>query len=84
MKKYIVELTSEERSGLKDIIKAERMAAHKRRHAHILLKAGELWLMDKLTVPEPEPQQGQGQARAQTKSATRACTKRTKRRKQHA
>ena len=39
MKKYIVELTSEERSGLKDIIKAERMAAHKRRHARILLKA---------------------------------------------
>jgi len=39
MKKYIVELTTEERSGLKDIIKAERMAAHKRRHAHILLKA---------------------------------------------
>ena len=39
MKKYIVELTSEERSGLKNIIKAERMAAHKRRHAHILLKA---------------------------------------------
>ncbi len=38
MKKYIVELTSEERSGLKDIIKAERMAAHKRRHARILLK----------------------------------------------
>ena len=37
MKKYIVELTSEERSGLKDIIKAERMAAHKRRHARILL-----------------------------------------------
>ena len=39
MKKYIVELTSEERSGLKDIIKAERMAAHQRRHARILLKA---------------------------------------------
>jgi transposase len=39
MKNYIVELTSEERSGLKDIFKAERMAAHKRRHAHILLKA---------------------------------------------
>ncbi len=36
---YIVELTSEERSRLKDIIKAERMAAHKRRHARILLKA---------------------------------------------
>jgi len=39
MKKYIVELTSEERSGLKNIIKAERMAEHKRRHASILLKA---------------------------------------------
>jgi len=39
MKKYIVELTSEERSGLKNIIKAERMAEHKRRHARILLKA---------------------------------------------
>jgi hypothetical protein len=39
MKKYVVELTSEERSGLKNIIKAERMAAHKRRHARILLKA---------------------------------------------
>lgn len=39
MKKYIVELTSEERSELQDIIKAERMAAHKRRHARILLKA---------------------------------------------
>jgi len=39
MKKYIVELTSEERSSLKDIIKAERMAAHKRRHARMLLKA---------------------------------------------
>jgi hypothetical protein len=39
MKKYIVELTSEERSGLENIVKAERMAAHKRRHARILLKA---------------------------------------------
>ncbi|MHC4687986.1 MAG: hypothetical protein ACYTEW_27350 [Planctomycetota bacterium] len=39
MKKYIVELTSEERSGLKDIIKAERMTAHKRRHGRMLLKA---------------------------------------------
>ncbi len=38
-KKYIVELTSEERSTLEDIIKAERMAAHKRRHARMLLKA---------------------------------------------
>ena len=39
MKKYIVELTSEERPALKDIIKAERMAAHKRRHGRVLLKA---------------------------------------------
>jgi exosortase len=45
----------------------------------VLLMFGELWLMDKLTVPEPDPQQGQ--ATAQTKSATRACAKRTKRRK---
>jgi exosortase/archaeosortase family protein len=52
--------------------------------AAVLLMFGELWLMDKLTMPEPEPQQGQGQARAQAKSATRACTKRTKRRKRHA
>ncbi len=39
MKKYIVELTSEERKTLTDIIQAERMAAHKRRHARMLLKA---------------------------------------------
>ena len=39
MKKYIVELTSEERSKLKSIIEASRMAAHKRRHAQMLLKA---------------------------------------------
>ena len=39
MKKYIVELTSEERSKLKSIIEAPRMAAHKRRHAQMLLKA---------------------------------------------
>ena len=39
MKKYIVELTSEERKTLTDIIQAERMAAHKRGHARILLKA---------------------------------------------
>ena len=38
MKKYIVELTSEERSQLRQIIHAERMAAHKRRHARMLLK----------------------------------------------
>jgi len=39
MKKYIVELTSGERKTLTDIIQAERMAAHKRRHARMLLKA---------------------------------------------
>jgi len=38
-KKYIVELSNEERKELKDIIKADRMAAHKRKHAQILLKA---------------------------------------------
>ncbi len=39
MKKYIVELTSEERKILEAIISADRMAAHKRRHARMLLKA---------------------------------------------
>ena len=38
MKKYIVELTSEERKTLTDIIQVERMAAHKRHHARMLLK----------------------------------------------
>ena len=38
MKKYVVELTSKERSQLREIVNAERMAAHKRRHAQILLK----------------------------------------------
>ncbi len=47
----------------------------------VLLMFGELWLMDKLTIPEPKPQQGQ--ARAQAKSATRTCAKRTNRRKQY-
>ena len=37
-KKYIVKLTTEERFQLKEIINAERMAAHKRRKAGILLK----------------------------------------------
>lgn len=37
-KKYIVELTSEERAVLRKIIGAKRMAAHKRRHAQMLLK----------------------------------------------
>ena len=38
MKKYIVELTTEERSQLNQCIQAERMAAHKRHHARMLLK----------------------------------------------
>jgi len=38
-KKYIVELTIEERSRLNEIVHADRMAAHKRRHAQMLLKA---------------------------------------------
>ena len=38
-KKYIVELTTEERSQLNAIVHADRMAAHKRRHARMLLKA---------------------------------------------
>ena len=37
-KKYIVELTSQERAQLREIINAKRMAAHKRRHARMLLK----------------------------------------------
>lgn len=41
MKKYVVELTTEERCQLQKVIKAERMAAHKRRHARMLLKADE-------------------------------------------
>ena len=39
MKKYVVELTTEERSHLEGIVDAERMAAHRRRHARMLLKA---------------------------------------------
>lgn len=38
-KKYIVELTSEERATLKGIMGADRIASHKRKHAQILLKA---------------------------------------------
>ena len=37
MKKYIVELTTEERSLLNEIIKDKRKAAHKRLHAQMLL-----------------------------------------------
>ncbi|GJM27308.1 MAG: hypothetical protein DHS20C16_37230 [Phycisphaerae bacterium] len=39
MQKYIVELTAQERAQLKDMVNANRMAAHKRRHAQMLLKA---------------------------------------------
>lgn len=39
MKKYVVELSNEERTELQAIINAKRMAAHKRKHAQILLKA---------------------------------------------
>ena len=38
-KKYIVELTSEERSKLKAMVKKGKAAAYKIKHAHILLKA---------------------------------------------
>ncbi len=37
-KKYIVELTTKERSQLKEIVNSKRMASHKRRKARILLK----------------------------------------------
>ncbi len=36
-KKYIVELTTEERSQLNGILQADRMAAYKRRHGEMLL-----------------------------------------------
>ena len=36
-KKYIVELTTEERSQLNAIVKANRMAAYKRRHAEMVM-----------------------------------------------
>ncbi len=41
MKKYIVELTTEERSQLERIIRADRMSAYKRRHAQMLLAVNE-------------------------------------------
>jgi exosortase/archaeosortase family protein len=50
--------------------------------AAVLLIFSELWLMDKLTLPEPDTQQEQ--AKANTKSVTRTFAKRTKRKKQHA
>jgi len=38
VKKYLVELSLEERDQLRQVIQAPRMAAHKRRHAQMLLK----------------------------------------------
>ncbi|MCK5353739.1 MAG: helix-turn-helix domain-containing protein [Methyloprofundus sp.] len=38
-KKYIVQLTEEERTELKDLVHKGKAAAHKRLHAEILLKA---------------------------------------------
>jgi hypothetical protein len=48
-KKYIVRLTKDERSYLESLIYTGKVAAHKRLHAEILLKAdiselGEKWL----------------------------------------
>lgn len=47
-KKYIVELSSEEREELKELINKGKAAAYKRKHAEILLKAdisseGDAW-----------------------------------------
>jgi len=41
LKKYRVKLTNEERSQLKAILRKGRVAAHKQKHARILLKADE-------------------------------------------
>ena len=37
MQKYVVGLTAQERSQLKRIVQADRMAAHRRRHAQMLM-----------------------------------------------
>lgn len=50
--------------------------------AAVILIFSELWLMDKLTLPEPDTQQEQ--TKAHTKSGTPAFAKRIKRKKQHA
>ncbi len=39
MQKYVVGLTAEERSQLKKIVQADRMAAYRRRHAQMLMAA---------------------------------------------
>lgn len=53
-KKYIVRLTEDERSYLESLIYTGKVAAHKRLHAEILLKAdiselGEKWLDSKIS-----------------------------------
>ncbi|MHC4728484.1 MAG: exosortase/archaeosortase family protein [Planctomycetota bacterium] len=50
--------------------------------AAVLLIFSELWLMDKLTLPEPDTKQER--VKAHTKSGPRAFAKRIKRKKQHA
>ena len=53
-KKYIVRLTKEERTDLESLIHKGKVAAHKRLHAEILLKAGiselgEKWLDNQIS-----------------------------------
>jgi len=53
-KKYIVRLTEDERNYLENLIHTGKVAAHKRLHAEILLKAdisesGEKWLDSKIS-----------------------------------
>jgi hypothetical protein len=53
-KKYIVRLTKDERSDLESIIRTGKIAAHKRLHAQILLKAdigehGGYWIDQKIS-----------------------------------
>ena len=53
-KKYIVRLTKDERTYLENLIHTGKVAAHKRLHAEILLKAdiselGEKWLDSKIS-----------------------------------
>jgi exosortase len=50
--------------------------------AAVLLIFSELWLMDKLTLPDPDTQKEL--VKSHTKSGSRAFTKRAKRKKQHA
>jgi transposase len=51
-KQYIVRLTEEERSDLEDLVYKGKVAAHKRLHAHILLKADVSDLGEKMADSE--------------------------------